>query len=99
MQDDPSDDPKTTDQAPVSKAGAVNITPYNVLSFDKASNGWKLVGDNLHARSAEAAIRVYAEKAGSAIGEGLTLVAVPARSWRPVKVTAKVQTTLELSEL
>jgi hypothetical protein len=53
------------------------------------------------ARSAEAAIR-YAEKAQTFIaqqdGEAVTFVAIPARSWKPIKVTPQTVTTLKLEE-
>ncbi len=98
MQSDPSLEDATTAKA---SAETSKPTSYVVLAMvpltDRADAvAWMLVGDGITARSADAALRVYAEKAEKTIVQdgSMTLLAVPSRSWRPVKVTAKVETTL-----
>lgn len=60
-----------------------------------SGNVWRHVGQYT-ARSAEAAIRAYM---GNGKTEATTvLVAVPVRSWNPVRVETKTVTTLEIKE-
>lgn len=60
----------------------------DVASFNQAL--WKHCG-GVAARSAEAALRAY-----SGLDAG-TFVAIPARSWKPVKVAVQTQTKITLS--
>jgi hypothetical protein len=59
-----------------------------------AQNRWLEVG-KVSARSAEAAVKAYAEK--SKASQTVTLVAVPSRSWVPMRVAVKTETKLEVS--
>lgn len=78
--------------------GSVRVgTEYVVLQLDPPDDGriWRNVG-KVAARSAEHAVKQYAEKeAGST---ALVLVAVPAKSWQPLRVTVKQETRLEVSQ-
>lgn len=85
-------EPVQADPAPAKD----DATTYMVLA--NVDGNWDLVGQNITGRSAEAAIRIYAEKAKPDAENGLTLVAIPARSWKPVTVTTKTTTTLVLGE-
>lgn len=64
------------------------MTRYLVLSKD--SSGFWSEADTVEAVSADAAIRVVA------VGNG-TFAAVPARSWKPRKVSVEVKERLTLS--
>lgn len=70
-------------------------TEYAVLRFEDNDiaglQRWEFV-ESVLARSAEAAIRQVASRA-----DGL-YVAVPSRSWKPLKVTTKTETTLVIEE-
>lgn len=62
---------------------------------------WELVGETV-ARDSKHAIRQAAEKehGGQISGDSTaTYVAIPARSWAPVTVTAKVETVVKLEGL
>jgi hypothetical protein len=67
-------------------------TQYVILHSDGA--GWKEYDQHPTATSAEAAIRLYITK----LAEAPTgrLVAVPLRSWKPVKVTVETKQTVKL---
>lgn len=104
----PEEGPTTPEVAkPKKVATAADQTAYMVVARQEApspntatsrpTGGWNIVGTNLTARSTEHAVRIYAEKLG-ADQKDIVLVAVPARSWRPMKVTAKVTTALILEE-
>lgn len=81
-------------------------TAYHVLiqttgtpAPDSATTGgsqptFRLVGQDITANSAEHAIRIYGEKHG----EEATLVAVPSRSWKPVKLTVQTKKIVTLTE-
>lgn len=82
-------------------------TRYVVLSMHGASPTyggpevtWLVVAPNLTARSPQDAVTTYAEKTKDFAKQegGLILVAVPERSWKPLKVTPKVTTTLTVEE-
>jgi hypothetical protein len=60
-------------------------TQYVILHSDGA--GWKEYDQHPTATSAEAAIRLYPTG---------RLVAVPLRSWKPVKVTVETKQTVKL---
>lgn len=85
---------------PVVAAEPSALTSYVVLTFglpldqDAGEPSWHVVDDGVPARSAEAALRAYVE--GNLPDGPVTLVAVPARSWRPQKITTK--TTLVVEE-
>lgn len=66
---------------------------------DEKAEAWKVHGDTILAKSADAAVRIAA--AGLSEQElkaGQTLVAVPARSWKPVPVKTKTETTLVIGD-
>lgn len=65
-------------------------TEYVVLNKD--GEGWKPIVPTVKARSAEHAIR---EAAGNTPGN---YVAVPARSWKPVKVSVDTVPTVKLED-
>ncbi len=68
-----------------------DATTYIVLYTTELDSKWGMLRA-VEARSAEAAVRVAV---GNEIPDGAaSFVAVPSRSWKPVKVTAKVETTL-----
>lgn len=67
----------------------VSPTEYVILTRDEAGR-WVQAGENVKAYSSEAAVKSL-EAAG-------TYVAVPARSWKPVKVSAVQSVTLKLEE-
>lgn len=87
---------KTREEFEREVAKTSGATQYIILTLDKPSSAWK-EGEKVTARSAEQAVRQAAEKSGQYTG-GVTVVAIPARSWNPVMVTAKVVTTLEIKE-
>ncbi len=73
-------------------------TEYIVLRKDEASGRWEDVGRTSQ-RSANAAIRMALDPTkpiGATIEPG-TLVAVPARSWKPVTVKVETKTALKFS--
>lgn len=69
-------------------------TAYIVLRFNESTDEWMEHGDRVNSMSAQGAIRSFLT---SRPGEGSgTHLAVPARSWKPVKVSAVQQTVLTL---
>lgn len=76
-------------------------TTYVILERTKpvdptiAGESWQKVGQ-VSGRTAEAAIKKHAE--GVASTGAAVFLAIPDRSWRPVKVTPKVATTLVIEE-
>lgn len=90
------DAPAETATAPQSVKA--DPTLYVLLALDPTGL-WKVVGQSITARSAEVAVRGYAEKAPQTATEnGLTLVAVPERSWKPVTIKTKVTTSLVIED-
>lgn len=82
-------------------------TAYVVLQLGHADDGnggeeeaWLIASESIQARSAEAAVRTYVEgmKADKLGAHGVTLVAVPVRSWKPVVVKPQTVTTLVIEE-
>jgi hypothetical protein len=72
---------------------AVATTEYVVLRLvDTDADAYEVV-QRVSARDADQAIRKVAAEQG--VG---TFVATPARSWNPMRVTPKVETTLILEE-
>lgn len=69
---------------------------YLVLRKDDVPGDWAVVQSS-SAKSAGAAIRDVVGKLGKDQQDGL-FVAVPARSWRPVTVSAKTETKLVVTE-
>lgn len=63
------------------------------VAVGAGENLWQHVGE-VEARSAEAAIRKHAEKTAGT--NARVFVAIPARSFQPVKVTPKTVTTLAI---
>lgn len=86
--------PKTAAPKPETRA-----TDYVILEFNQSTDEWKEHGDRISSTSSETAIRKHAEsiKAAPDPRTPRTFVAVPARSFQPVRVTAEVQTTIKLS--
>ena len=73
-------------QAPENVPAKTSEIEYVVLALTEG--GWK-VQRNVFARTPENAIKQTFKE-----GNGQSYVAVPSRSWKPVKVTPKVETTL-----
>lgn len=82
-------DPAEQKNAPAGDGGY-----YVILEFGD-DDRWLLVAKDIAARSAEHAVRQRAEKTGR---QGV-LVAIPARSWKPVTVAVKTTTTLVLEDV
>lgn len=80
----------TTEPAKTPAAKAKQTTDYIVLAHESASNTWKVIRI-VPARSAHEAIRHVSDGKS-----GPTYVAVPERSWRPVKIRAETRTVLKL---
>lgn len=73
------------------------MTKYLVFYRD-GEGGWREAAEQVTASSATAAVRfVMAEKPDAFGGEGVQLVAVPSRSWRPRTVTIETKTRVALS--
>lgn len=84
-------------------------TAYTVLRWNESSKSWKELEGPVLAASAEAAIRkTYTATGNGDWGEPANpsttartrdgrYVAVPARSWKPLTVTAEQTTVLKLS--
>jgi len=75
------------------------VLKRNTTSSPNAPQTWEFVA-NIGATSAEQAVRRAAETPGTSFlnPDGpTTLVAVPSRSWHPVTLTVKVETTIVLS--
>lgn len=73
-------------------------TEYVVL-FQLGEGRWQYDGAVV-ARDASTAIRkTYESRPTPDPGIAVTFVAVPSRSWSPVKVTPKVETTLVLEDV
>jgi hypothetical protein len=70
------------------------LTEYIVLA--QKGEDWKQVA-KIGARSGEDAVKRHVSRGTS--GSGGVFVAVPARSWQPMKVTAKVETTLVIEDV
>jgi len=87
-----------TEQTEIAAAPAAkDATKYVVLTWN--GDAWE-VEKTVEARSSEAAIRQWAEArtTGSPDDAPTTAVAVPERSWKPVKVTPKTTTTLTFED-
>jgi hypothetical protein len=74
------------------------LTAYHVLKDAGADANYQLVGPNIQARSAQEAIRKFADEGPDRTGGVLqgVYVAVPARSWKPVTVAVETKTTIKL---
>lgn len=72
-------------------------TEYVILERAVSDHSWKERG-TYPARSAAEAIRAHSKNGGasSPVGDGATFVAVPAKSFKPVKVTVKTETKITL---
>ncbi|HEX5370049.1 MAG TPA: hypothetical protein VFY10_11595 [Dehalococcoidia bacterium] len=87
----------TTAANPPQQATEKTPTEYIVLEWNSASKSWKDRG-TVAAASARAALRKHmAAKATANDQAGLELVAIPTRSWQPVKVTVETTTTVKLT--
>jgi len=67
----------------------------DVTSFEPGGT-YTIIARNVEAQSPAAAIRKHVESVKD--GHGGTFVAVPARSWRPVKVTVEQQTVVKVGD-
>jgi hypothetical protein len=65
----------------------------DVTSFTQQEN-WTIVARDIEAANVAAALRKHAETND----KGGTYVAVPARSWKPVKVTVEQQTVVKVGD-
>jgi hypothetical protein len=73
-------------------------TSYVILELLPATAAWEAHNNaTIMARTPELAIRAFAETL-ALTAEGTTFVAIPARSWKPVRVRPKTVTTLEIEE-
>ncbi len=93
MSDDPSQETIPVQTGKPERS--TEATTYVVLYTTASATGW-VEHKRVEARSAEAAVR-------AAIGEKIpdgaaSFVAVPGRSWKPVKVTPKIETTLVIED-
>lgn len=79
-------------------AKASEKTLYHVLIWhgpdDTGASTLELVAGNVQAHSADAAIRHHAETLTDTPADGIVLIAVPSRSWKPIRVKAARQVTL-----
>lgn len=95
----PVGDPEAAQTVKMSASGKAKIaalTEYVVLEQPDGDTLWKIAGAT-KATNAEAAIRFVLD-GDIDLGNGLSFVAVPARSWKPVKVFAKTETRLVIEE-
>ena len=69
-------------------------TSYVILRAPENENGFKVLPNPVSARTAEEAIRKVAEGTST----NGTFVAVPARSWRPLRVRQETQVKLKVEE-
>jgi uncharacterized protein (DUF2384 family) len=67
-------------------------TKYVVLLEHAEPGGWEVINDGIAAASATAAIKAVIGPTDSA----KRYVAVPERSWKPVKVTVETKQTVKL---
>ena len=95
----------STEQTEATSAQSVakTATTYIILALDKTPETGKTWTEmaRLGASSREAAIRAYCEQTvpnAAASPLAMVLVAVPARSFNPVRVTPKQATTLVIEE-
>ena len=70
------------------------MTKYHVLSVS-SEGALSLVGKDVAANSAEAAVRAYALKINTVSASGM-YVAIPVRSWKPVTVAVETQTRIRI---
>lgn len=79
--------------APASAADTPSLTPYVVVR--KTGQSWDVIKDRVTCRNGEIAIREVVEGLADVDQAGV-YIAIPARSWNPVKITPKTVTTLEI---
>ena len=94
-------DPNPPAPEPVAEPQSVRAdTAYIVLALgddpDIAGAVWKVVATQLLAKSTGAACQQYAETIPDSLlpADGLVLIAIPARSWKPVRIKPQTVTTL-----
>ena len=78
---------------PESKAAE---TTYVILRQGEGESTWHMVNRTALSGSSQAAIRSVVAKLAAADQAG-TFVAVPSRSWKPVKVSTKTETTVVIA--
>ena len=81
---------------PKRDAAAKTLTEYVILRQD-VPDDWTVVSRRVMAASAHAAIRSAATGPVS-IPPGASLVAIPARSWKPITVNVETRTVLTFTE-
>jgi hypothetical protein len=70
------------------------VTDYYILQREADLDAWHMIETGiLHAPSAEAALRMALKDEPTAG----TYVAIPARSWKPITVTAETQVVIRLT--
>lgn len=82
----------TTDPAKTVPRADVPATEYVVLTKQEGE-GWKTIIPPVEARSGEQAVRIASNGAPG------TYVAVPARSWKPVKVSVETVKRVTLEDV
>lgn len=85
----------TTDK-PQTVAAPKKATPTEYVLLERVGTSWSIV-DKVSTTGANAAIKKYLAEKGKVASARDAIVAVPARSWQPVKpkTTTKTITTLE----
>lgn len=80
-------------------------TAYLILKFlDEGDNDGKMptltvAAYTVYAKTPEAAVRVHAETiAPKDLGEGVRLVAISSKFWKPIPVKTKTETTLVIGD-
>ena len=84
--------PTKTDPPASSGGGSILQTSYVILQKTDLPDGWLVVA-TIDAGSAEAAVKRHLM---GALVNGETFVAVPSRSWRPVKTRIQTTTSVQL---
>lgn len=87
----------TTPAAPAAAVPAKKSGGYMVLQQDE-SGYWKVAG-SIQGRSADDAVRKYVARLSDGQEWPRALAAVPVKSWKPVKVTARTETKLVVEDV
>lgn len=95
---DPEPAAETRPKVTMTGGSVPSQTTSYVLLLLEANGNYSVAATGQVARSSDAAVRTFAENIKVTNENGITLVAIPERSWKPVKVTAKVTTSLVIEE-
>jgi hypothetical protein len=90
---DPLDPAEADHHPPLTGKRAIIVSTYIVLREDV--NGWIAYDDNYDAPDSETAIRKAVNDTGPEPAG--VYVAIPARSWKPITVTAETQVVIRLT--